>query len=135
MDASHMSLEEGYSSTRQPHALMFQHETCGGTSPRHLSSLSFASETSAIVGLIDRQQSPFLVSYDCPPGSAVFFTENICHAGPIWKRDDPRVTILHAYVQYRDMQCNQNAWAQHSTFSVENAKMMRKMPPRSGFLN
>lgn len=21
----------------------------------------------------------------------------MCHAGPIWKRDDPRVTILHAY--------------------------------------
>ena len=37
------------------------------------------------------------MSYDCPPGSAVFFSENTCHAGPIWKRDEPRVTILHAY--------------------------------------
>ena len=27
----------------------------------------------------------------------MFFTENLCHAGPVWKREDPRVTILHAY--------------------------------------
>ena len=27
----------------------------------------------------------------------LFFSENLCHAGPVWKRDDPRVTILHAY--------------------------------------
>ena len=30
-------------------------------------------------------------------GSAVFFSENTCHAGPVWKPDHPRVTILHAY--------------------------------------
>ena len=45
----------------------------------------------------EEKRSPFLVSYDCPPGSAVFFTENVCHAGPVWKREYPRVTILHAY--------------------------------------
>ena len=45
----------------------------------------------------ESKRSPFLVGYDCPPGSAVFFTENVCHAGPIWKRDDPRIMILHAY--------------------------------------
>eukprot|EP01046_Picozoa_sp_COSAG06_P037560 COSAG06_NODE_4252_length_4429_cov_5.719169_6_plen_77_part_00 len=48
--------------------------------------------TAATVCLCGRR-----VSYDCPPGSAVFFTENVCHAGPVWKRDDPRVAILFAY--------------------------------------
>ena len=42
-------------------------------------------------------ESPFLSSYSCPAGSVVFFTENLCHAGPPWKRDDPRVAVLHAY--------------------------------------
>ena len=45
----------------------------------------------------EEKRSPVLVSYECPPGSAVFFTENVCHAGPVWKREYPRVTILHAY--------------------------------------
>ena len=39
----------------------------------------------------------FARSYSCPAGSAVFFTENSCHAGPIWERDDPRVMVLNAY--------------------------------------
>ncbi|MEM7345351.1 MAG: phytanoyl-CoA dioxygenase family protein [Chloroflexota bacterium] len=43
------------------------------------------------------KRSPYLMSYECPAGSAVFFTENVCHAGPIWQRDTPRVAILHAY--------------------------------------
>jgi Phytanoyl-CoA dioxygenase (PhyH) len=41
--------------------------------------------------------SEFLTSYECPAGSAIFFTENVCHAGPKWQRDSPRVAILHAY--------------------------------------
>ena len=45
----------------------------------------------------ESKRSPFLVNYACPAGSAVFFSENTCHAGPEWKRADPRVTILHAY--------------------------------------
>ena len=27
----------------------------------------------------------------------MFFTENLCHAGPEWKRDTPRVAVLNAY--------------------------------------
>ena len=42
-------------------------------------------------------RSQFLTSYECPAGSAIFFTENICHAGPEWQKDTPRVAILHAY--------------------------------------
>ena len=43
------------------------------------------------------KRSPFLMSYECPAGSAVFFTENVCHAGPPWQRDTPRVAVLNAY--------------------------------------
>lgn len=43
------------------------------------------------------QRSSFLMSYECPAGSAVFFTENLCHAGPVWQRDTPRVAVLNAY--------------------------------------
>ena len=45
----------------------------------------------------DGKESEFLMRYECPAGSAIFFTENLCHAGPIWKRDTPRIAILHAY--------------------------------------
>ncbi len=41
--------------------------------------------------------SPFLTSFECPAGSAIFFTENLAHAGPRWTRDTPRVAVLHAY--------------------------------------
>ena len=51
----------------------------------------------AHLSLKEGERSPFLVTYECPPGSALFFTENVCHAGPVWQRDTPRVTILHAY--------------------------------------
>lgn len=47
--------------------------------------------------LDNAKRSPFLTTYACPAGSAVFFTENLCHAGPVWNRNTPRVTILHAY--------------------------------------
>ena len=43
------------------------------------------------------KRSPFLATYDCPAGSAIFFTENVCHAGPEWRRDTPRVAVLNAY--------------------------------------
>ena len=47
--------------------------------------------------LEEGERSQFLTSYECPAGSAIFFTENICHAGPEWQKDTPRVAILHAY--------------------------------------
>ena len=43
------------------------------------------------------KRSPFLMSYACPAGSAVFFTENVCHAGPVWQKDTPRVAVLNVY--------------------------------------
>jgi hypothetical protein len=49
------------------------------------------------MSLEDGERSEFLKSYECPAGSAIFFTENLCHAGPVWQRDAPRIAILHAY--------------------------------------
>ncbi len=37
------------------------------------------------------------MGYACPAGSAIFFTENVCHVGPEWTRDTPRIAVLHAY--------------------------------------
>ena len=49
------------------------------------------------LSLEEGRRSEFLISYDCPAGSAVFFTENLCHAGPEWRRETPRVAVLNAY--------------------------------------
>ena len=43
------------------------------------------------MSLEDGKRSPFLMNYECPAGSAIFFTENLCHAGPVWQRNTPRV--------------------------------------------
>ncbi len=42
-------------------------------------------------------RSPFLKGYSCPAGSALFFTENLCHAGPVWLRETPRIAVFFAY--------------------------------------
>lgn len=49
------------------------------------------------MGLDESTCSEFLVGYDCPAGSAIFFTENLAHAGVPWRRDTPRIAILSAY--------------------------------------
>ena len=49
------------------------------------------------LSLEEGKRSPFLMGYDCPAGSAVFFTENVYHAGPPWQRETPRVIVLNAY--------------------------------------
>lgn len=49
------------------------------------------------MGLDPASRSEFLTSYDCPAGSAVFFTENLAHAGARWQRDTPRVVVFLAY--------------------------------------
>ena len=43
------------------------------------------------------KRSEFLVSYECPAGSAIFFAENLCHARPVWERDSPCVAMVYAY--------------------------------------
>ena len=49
------------------------------------------------MSLEEGKRSEFLTTYECPAGSAIFFTENLCHAGPPWERDTPRVAVLNAY--------------------------------------
>lgn len=49
------------------------------------------------LSLEEGKTSPLLTSYDCPAGSAVFFTENLCHTGGRWKANHPRVTVFYAY--------------------------------------
>jgi hypothetical protein len=49
------------------------------------------------MSLEEGERSEFLTTYECPAGSAIFFTENLCHAGPPWQRETPRVAVLHAY--------------------------------------
>jgi hypothetical protein len=66
------------------HFLIGSHKADFAIHPDHLS-------------LEEGKRSPFLTSYACPAGSAVFFTENLCHAGPVWQKDTPRVTVLNAY--------------------------------------
>ncbi len=66
------------------HFLIGSHKSEFDIHPDHLS-------------LDNGKRSPFLTTYSCPAGSAVFFTENLCHSGPVWQRDTPRITVLHAY--------------------------------------
>ena len=49
------------------------------------------------LSLEEGKKSEFLYDYTCPAGSAIFFTENLCHAGPVWNKDTPRISILNAY--------------------------------------
>lgn len=44
------------------------------------------------------KRSPFYQSYSCPAGSAIFFNENLLHAGPVWQRESPRVAAIYTYV-------------------------------------
>lgn len=39
------------------------------------------------------KRSPFLMTYEYPAGSAIFFTENLCHTGPEWRRSTPMLTL------------------------------------------
>jgi hypothetical protein len=43
-------------------------------------------------------RSEFYKSYSCPAGSAIFFNENLLHAGPRWRRATPRVAMLSTYL-------------------------------------
>jgi ectoine hydroxylase-related dioxygenase (phytanoyl-CoA dioxygenase family) len=49
------------------------------------------------MSLDDSDRSEFLASYACPPGSAIFFTENLLHAGAPWRRPEPRVAVFNLY--------------------------------------
>ncbi len=44
------------------------------------------------------KDSPLFESYSCPAGSAIIFSEALCHAGPVWKNPRyPRVGVFNCY--------------------------------------
>jgi hypothetical protein len=44
------------------------------------------------------KDSPLFESYTCPAGSALVFSEALCHAGPVWtNKNHPRVGIFNCY--------------------------------------
>jgi hypothetical protein len=44
------------------------------------------------------KDSPLFESYVCPAGSALVFSEALCHAGPVWtNRNYPRVGVFNCY--------------------------------------
>jgi hypothetical protein len=62
----------------------------------HKSEFLFPFKHEAIArGEVD--VTPYLRSYSCPSGSAVFFTEAVIHQGPPWLGAHPRVAVFHLY--------------------------------------
>lgn len=51
----------------------------------------------AHMSMEEGKQSRFLTSYECPAGSAVFFTENLTHTGGNWNGPHERVSVFYAY--------------------------------------
>ena len=74
-------IKEGYGAT---HFIPGSHKANFPMHPDHMS-------------MEEGKRSPFLQGYTCPAGSAIFFTENLCHVGPTWQPAHPRVAVFHAY--------------------------------------
>ncbi len=43
------------------------------------------------------KKSGLFETYSCPPGSVLFFTENLCHSGADWQLPHPRIAIFNCY--------------------------------------
>ena len=42
--------------------------------------------------------SPLFETYSCPAGSVLFFTESLCHAGPLWTNSErKRISVFNCY--------------------------------------
>jgi hypothetical protein len=71
-----------------------------------LMSGSHKANFSVPVEHLDRSSWLF-ETYSCPPGSVLFFTENLCHSGAEWKGKEPRIAVFNAYThvqcQYHKM--------------------------------
>lgn len=39
-------------------------------------------------------------TYSCPEGSLLFFSENLCHLGAMWKSKTPRIAIFNCYANH-----------------------------------
>ena len=45
--------------------------------------------------------SPLFENYSCPPGSILFFTENLCHSGAAWSMAHPRIAVFNCYTHHQ----------------------------------
>ncbi|MBT3267139.1 hypothetical protein HN371_08310 [Candidatus Poribacteria bacterium] len=65
--------------------------------------------------------SPLFETYECPPGSAIIFSESVNHAGPLWKtKEHPRMAIFNCY---------SNADAQYHKLCLPQ-EVIEAMPPK-----
>ncbi|NKB70215.1 MAG: hypothetical protein GKR89_24350 [Candidatus Latescibacteria bacterium] len=65
--------------------------------------------------------SPVFDTYSCPAGSVLFFTESLCHAGPLWTNPNrQRISIFNCYAP--DM-------AQYHKTNLP-AEVIAAMPPK-----
>jgi hypothetical protein len=65
--------------------------------------------------------SPLFETYDCPPGSAIIFSESLNHAGPDWTTEDTaRVAVFNCY---------SNADAQFHKMGLP-LEVFESMPPK-----
>lgn len=52
----------------------------------------------AVPKSLSHKDSPLFESYSCPAGSAIIFSEALCHAGPVWNNQNyPRVGVFNCY--------------------------------------
>lgn len=47
-----------------------------------------------------RIDDPLFETYECPAGSVVIFSENVCHASAPWLADHPRLAIFNHYMHH-----------------------------------
>ncbi len=59
------------------------------------------------------KESSLFETYSCPPGSVLFFSENLCHSGADWQMPHPRIAVFNAYThsqaQYHKMHWDSKA--------------------------
>lgn len=47
------------------------------------------------------KSSPLYETYSAPAGSVLFFTENLCHSGNLWKSNTPRLAVFNCYSHFQ----------------------------------
>lgn len=48
-----------------------------------------------------KRESWVYETYACPPGSVLFFTENLCHSGARWNSAHPRIAVFNCYTHHQ----------------------------------
>ncbi len=66
------------------------------------------------------QESWLYETYSCPPGSVLFFTENLCHAGDTWRMPHHRAAVFNSYI---------HSGSQFHKLNLP-AEVIERMPPK-----